>query len=130
MVSDSLISTGRTISPDGAADTRTAPLELTVVVPTFNERENVVILLARLEQTLASIEWEAIYVDDNSPDGTSDVVREIARRDHRVRVIERIGRRGLSSACIEGMMASAAPYIAVIDADLQHDETVLPQMLE
>src|ERR1700749_2869147 len=101
------------------------PLELTVVIPTFNERQNVAVLLGKLERALAGTEWEAIYVDDNSPDGTSDAVREIARTDRRVRVIERIGRRGLSSACIEGMMASSAPYIAVMDADLQHDESVL-----
>src|ERR1700689_885580 len=83
-----------------------APLELTVVVPTFNERENVPVLLAKLERALLPIQWEAIYVDDHSPDGTANVVREIARTNRRVRLIERIGRRGLSSACIEGMMAS------------------------
>jgi dolichol-phosphate mannosyltransferase len=105
------------------------PIELTVVVPTFNERQNVPILLEKLEGVLAGVEWEAIFVDDHSPDGTSDVVRGIARTNRRVRSIERIGRRGLSSACIEGMMASAAPYIAVMDADLQHDESVLPEML-
>jgi dolichol-phosphate mannosyltransferase len=105
------------------------PLELTVVIPTFNERQNLPILLARLERALAGIEWEAICVDDRSPDGTAAVARQIARADRRVRTIERIGRRGLSSACIEGIMASSAPYIAVIDADLQHDETVLPEML-
>jgi dolichol-phosphate mannosyltransferase len=106
-----------------------APIELTIVIPTFNERQNIPILIDKLEYTLAGIEWEVIYVDDNSPDGTSDVVRALARTNRRVRSIERIGRRGLASACIEGMMASPAPYIAVMDADLQHDETVLPEML-
>jgi len=129
MVSGSPTSTSLNAPLGYADDAPTAPLQLTVVVPTFNERQNVAILLAKLEHALAGIEWEAIYVDDNSPDGTSDSVRVIARTDRRVRVIERIGRRGLSSACIEGMMASAAPYIAVIDADLQHDESILPQML-
>ena len=105
------------------------PVELTVVVPTFNERENVPVLLDKLESALAGIEWEVIYVDDQSPDGTSDVVRDIARSSRRVRSIERIGRRGLSSACIEGIMASAAPYIAVMDADLQHDERILPEIV-
>lgn len=111
------------------AETASPPIELTVVIPTFNERQNVPLLLAKLEHTLVAIEWETVYVDDHSPDGTADVIREIAQTNRRVRVIERIGRRGLSSACIEGMMASAAPYIAVMDADLQHDETVLPEML-
>lgn len=117
------------VSFDPSQDIRTSPLELTVVVPSFNERPNVPLMLEKLQRALGSIEWEVIYVDDNSPDGTSNAVREFARYDRRVRVIERIGRRGLSSACIEGMMASAAPYIAVIDADLQHDESVLPTML-
>src|SRR3546814_20489096 len=74
--------------------------------------------------------WEAIVVDDNSPDGTADAAREIARNDRRVRVIQRIGRRGLSTACIEGMCATAAPLLAVIDGDLQHDETLLPRLID
>jgi dolichol-phosphate mannosyltransferase len=113
--------------PNG--ETAGCAIELTIVIPTFKERANVPILLEKLKAVLAHVVWEVIYVDDHSPDGTADVVREIARTDRRVRVIERIGRRGLSSACVEGMMASAAPYIAVMDADLQHDETALPEML-
>src|ERR1700716_3796678 len=103
--------------------------QLSIVVPTFNERDNVTTLLRRLEGTLSGIAWEVIYVDDNSPDGTWDVVRALAREDSRVRCIRRIGRRGLSGACIEGILASSAPCAAVIDADLQHDETQLPKML-
>ncbi len=103
--------------------------QLSVVVPTFNERDNVTTLYRRLEATLAGMAWEVIFVDDNSPDGTWDVVRELARQDNRVRCIRRIGRRGLSGACIEGILASSAPCAAVIDADLQHDETQLPKML-
>ena len=104
-------------------------IALTVVVPTYNERENVGALVERVDAALAGIAWEIIFVDDHSPDGTADVLRELARGDARVRVMERVGRRGLASACIEGMMASAAPYIVVMDADLQHDEAVLPEML-
>jgi dolichol-phosphate mannosyltransferase len=103
--------------------------ELSVVVPTFNERDNVIALFRKLETALAGRAWEVIYVDDNSPDGTWDVVRALAREDSRVRCIRRIGRRGLSGACIEGILASSAPCAAVIDADLQHDETQLPKML-
>lgn len=103
--------------------------ELSVVVPTFNERDNVTVLYRRLEASLAGIAWEVVFVDDNSPDGTWDVVRALAQHDSRVRCIRRIGRRGLSGACIEGILASSAPYAAVIDADLQHDETQLPKML-
>ncbi|MFZ5735686.1 MAG: glycosyltransferase [Pseudomonadota bacterium] len=105
------------------------PLQLSVVVPTFNERDNVELLFRKLETALAGVAWEVIFVDDNSPDGTWQVVREMARRDSRARCIRRIGRRGLSGACIEGILASGAPYAAVMDADLQHDETQLAKML-
>ena len=103
--------------------------QLSVIVPTFNERDNVTTLLRRLEATLAGMPFEVIFVDDDSPDGTCEVVRALARADTRVRCIRRIGRRGLSGACIEGILASSAPCVAVIDADLQHDETQLPRML-
>jgi dolichol-phosphate mannosyltransferase len=106
------------------------PLDLAVVIPTFNERANVVPLLERLRATLAGVQWEAVFVDDDSPDGTAASIREIGRIDPRVRVLQRIGRRGLASACIEGMLVTPAPYIAVMDADLQHDETVLPRMYQ
>ena len=103
--------------------------QLSVIVPTFNERDNVATLVTRLSAALAGIAWEVIFVDDNSPDGTSDIVRALARTDPRVRCIRRVGRRGLSGACIEGMLASSASCAAVIDGDLQHDETKLPDML-
>jgi dolichol-phosphate mannosyltransferase len=103
--------------------------QLSVVIPTFNERDNVVTLFRRLEKTLAGIPFEAVFVDDNSPDSTWQVLRALSREDSRVRCIRRIGRRGLSGACIEGILASSAPCAAVIDADLQHDETQLPRML-
>lgn len=106
------------------------PIELAVVIPTFNEAGNVAVLVERLAEALAGIAWEAIFVDDASPDGTADAARRLALTDRRVRVLERVGRRGLSSACIEGMLATAAPYVAVIDGDLQHDERLLPRMLE
>ena len=102
---------------------------LSVVVPTFNERDNVTALYRKLDATLKGVAWEVVFVDDNSPDGTWDVVRALARRDGRVRCLRRIGRRGLSGACIEGILASSAPFAAVMDADLQHDETQLPNML-
>jgi dolichol-phosphate mannosyltransferase len=116
-------------SGQGAAPQAAVTAELSVVVPTFNERDNVVPLFRKLETALAGRAWEVIYVDDNSPDGTWDVVRTLAQQDTRVRCIRRIGRRGLSGACIEGILASSAPCAAVIDADLQHDETQLSKML-
>jgi dolichol-phosphate mannosyltransferase len=114
--------------PDSPPQAAASP-ELSVVVPTFNERDNITTLFRRLETALAGKAWEVIFVDDNSPDGTWDVVRGLARQDSRVRCIRRIGRRGLSGACIEGILASSAACAAVIDADLQHDETQLAKML-
>ena len=117
-----------------AASNRTNPAGgtpvLSVIVPCFNERPNVAPMIAKLDIALAGIAWEVIYVDDNSPDGTAQDVRRIAQRDNRVRCIRRIGRRGLASAVIEGALSSSADYIAVIDGDLQHDETILPAMLD
>ncbi len=103
--------------------------QLTVVVPTFNESANVPTLVSRLEQVLTGVSWEVLFVDDDSPDGTAGVVRRLAARDARVRLVQRVGRRGLASACIEGMLATTAPVVAVMDADLQHDERLLPEML-
>ena len=110
------------------AMTRGAPT-LTIVVPCYNERPNVAPLIAKLDTALFGIAWEAVFVDDNSPDGTTAEVRRIAQTDPRVRCIRRIGRRGLSSAVIEGALSSSAQFVAVIDGDLQHDETRLPDML-
>ena len=103
-------------------------LQLAVILPTYKERANIAPMVARLDAALTGLAWEAIFVDDNSPDGTGDEVRRIAQADPRIRVIERIGRRGLASAAIEGMCATAAPIVAVMDADQQHDPELLPQM--
>ncbi|MEO6388084.1 MAG: glycosyltransferase family 2 protein [Croceibacterium sp.] len=113
-----------------ASDFAPAALELAVVLPTYNEAANIAPMVARLEAALGPTGWEAIFVDDNSRDGTADAARLIARSDPRIRVLERIGRRGLASAAIEGMCATAAPIVAVMDADHQHDPALLPQMLE
>lgn len=104
-------------------------IALTIVVPTYNEKLNVRPLVSLLDKALVDINWEVVFVDDDSPDGTADEVRELARTRLDVRVIHRIGRRGLSGACIEGILSSAAPYVAVMDGDLQHDETVLISMI-
>jgi len=105
------------------------PINLSIVVPTFNESQNIPEFLRRLIASLGTTGWEVLFVDDDSPDGTASIVRAIAQTDPRVRCLQRIGRRGLSSACIEGMLATSAPTIAVMDADLQHDESILPKML-
>ncbi|MEJ0100778.1 MAG: glycosyltransferase family 2 protein [Pseudomonadota bacterium] len=105
-------------------------MELSIIVPTFNERQNVPRLVALIEQALPHTNWELVFVDDNSPDQTAALVRDFAQADERIRCVHRYGRRGLASACVEGIMATSAPFVAVMDADLQHDESRLPVMLE
>ena len=103
---------------------------LAIIVPTFNERQNVGLLADLVDKALPGIPWELVFVDDNSPDGTAETVRALALDNPRVRIVQRVGRRGLSSACVEGILATAAPYVAIMDADLQHDETILKTMYE
>lgn len=105
--------------------------ELAVVVPTFRERGNVAEVVREVSSALEGINWELVFVDDDSPDGTVDEIRRLAQESaHPIRCIHRIGRRGLSSACIEGMLSVSAPVVAVMDADLQHDTRKLRDMLE
>jgi dolichol-phosphate mannosyltransferase len=134
------VASAATPSPTAPAQTARGPLlerlahtqagpELTVIVPTRNERDNIIPLYDLLCATLGERNWEMMVVDDDSADGTAEMVRWLAQHDRRVRLLSRIGRRGLASAFVEGVQASTAPYIAVLDADLQHDETLLPHML-
>ena len=115
--------------PTLAHDSAQRSPELSVIVPTFNEAPNVELVVGALVASLRGIDWEVIFVDDDSSDGTTNVVRLIARRDRRVRCIRRIGRRGLAGASIEGMLSSSAPVIAIMDGDMQHDVSLLPEML-
>lgn len=119
-----------TLFADTALPVDSLPLEVAVVVPTLNEAANVERLIEKLSAVLAGRGWEVLFVDDNSPDGTSDVVRRLARTSRHVRIVQRVGRRGLSSAVIEGALATAAPVIAVMDGDLQHSEDALPRLID
>ena len=125
------VSGSNTLSrPTGSiGNDRSASPELSVIVPTFNERENVTELVDRLRYALQGVHWEVIFVDDDSPDGTIQTVRKMGETDARIRGIRRLDRRGLAGACIEGILASSAFAVAVIDGDLQHDESRLPDML-
>ncbi len=122
------MSTSVLLSSSGSTETSTAP-DLCVVVPVLNERENVPVLVDRLRAALRGIAWEVVFVDDDFSDGTRDAVAAIGCRDSRVRLLHRIGRHGLASAFIEGAQCSLARYVAAMDGDLQHDETLLPAML-
>lgn len=123
-----------TLAPDAetqhhAASAPAAPYELTIVLPTFNEAANIAPVLARLDDALAGVAWEAVFVDDDSRDGTAEAVCAAVARHPNARIIRRIGRRGLSTAVVEGALSSLAPFIAVMDADMQHDESLLTAML-
>lgn len=111
-------------------DSNQLPIELSIVVPTFNEKDNVEKLIESVERALLNVKWEIIFIDDDSPDGTADFVRGLAQSKPYVRCHQRIGRRGLSRAVIEGILSSSAPVIVVMDGDLQHDESILPTMLD
>lgn len=126
---DVLIPPGEKPPANPTAEVPVARPHLSVVVPTYCEADNIGPLIAALDQALKGLRWEVLFVDDDSPDGTIDVARSFGKEDGRVRAMRRIGRRGLAGAVIEGMLASAADVVAVIDADLQHDETLLPHML-
>jgi len=103
--------------------------ELSIIIPTLNEQDNIRPLLEKLQNVLSEIDWEVIFVDDNSVDATSDVIEEISKKDKRIHLLKRLGQRGLSSAAIEGLYQSQAPFLAVMDADLQHDEALLKKMV-
>lgn len=104
--------------------------ELSVIVPVLNERHNIPLLIGHLETALAGMDWEVVFVDDDSEDGGTDLLRKIASSNPQVRMLQRIGRRGLASAAIEGMLSTSSPWLAVMDGDLQHDAALLPHMLK
>ncbi len=103
--------------------------QISIIIPCYNEKDNIVPLFKALEKVLREWHWEAIFVDDNSPDGTIEEIHKLAKQDARIRGVLRIRKRGLSSAVIDGVLTSSADCIAIIDADMQHDETRLPLML-
>jgi dolichol-phosphate mannosyltransferase len=118
-----IVAAAVSVAPD-----RRAPIDVAVIVPVFNEAPNIPRMIAALDRVLAGLAWEAVFVDDHSPDGTARVARAHGCVDRRIRVIERVGRRGLASAVVEGFLGTSAPRLAVIDGDMQHDEALLPAM--
>src|SRR3974377_1048383 len=110
-----------------ASPARSIPT-LSIVVPTYRESANIPVLFERIKVALDGVPWEMIVVDDDSPDGTSEIAFALAVSDTRMRCLRRVNRSGLAGAVVEGWMASSADLVAVIDGDLQHDETILPKM--
>jgi dolichol-phosphate mannosyltransferase len=117
------------VASSGPSHLAAEAVELAIVVPTFNERDNVIPLIEKLDAALPGVAWEVVFVDDDSKDGTGAAIVERCRADRRVRVVRRIGRRGLSSAVVEGILSTSTPYVVVMDADMQHDERLLMPML-
>jgi dolichol-phosphate mannosyltransferase len=115
------------IAPPDAVQAKWRPT-LSVVVPTYRESANVPVLFERVKAALEGVPWEMIVVDDDSPDGTAEIAFSLAAADSRMRCLRRVNRSGLAGAVVEGWMASSADLVAVIDGDLQHDETILPEM--
>jgi len=109
-------------------DTVFQPPLVSVIIPTLNERDNVHEIVSRLGKALAGQTWEVVFVDDDSGDGTLEVLHDLSRSNPRVRFLHRIGRRGLASAVTEGILSTSSPVVAVMDCDLQHDVAVLPTM--
>ena len=103
---------------------------LTIIVPTYNEVDNISIFINKIKEILKNINFQILFVDDNSTDGTIDKVNKFKERYDNIELIVRIGRRGLSGACIEGIQNAKSNYVAIIDCDLQHDERLLLKMLQ
>ncbi|MDH5441458.1 MAG: glycosyltransferase, partial [Candidatus Bathyarchaeota archaeon] len=103
---------------------------LSIIVPTYNERENISALIDRIESSLASLEFEIIIVDDNSPDRTAEFAEELNKAYGNIKVVKRDGKFGLSSAVLDGFERAGASILAVLDADLQHPPELLPKIYE
>lgn len=104
-------------------------MKVTIVAPTYNEAENVPRLVNEVCAALSGIDYELVIADDDSPDRTWAVAQELAAQNPRIRVLRRSSNRGLSPAVMEGFVSSSSEYVGVIDADLQHDPAILPQMV-
>lgn len=98
-----------------------------IILPTYNERENLGAVLDALRK-LGLQDWEAIVVDDHSPDGTGDLAESLARQ-YPLRVVHRIRKEGLASAIVDGCQAAQGSQLVVMDADLSHDPRIIPELL-
>jgi dolichol-phosphate mannosyltransferase len=103
---------------------------LSVIVPTYNEAENIGELIERVEASLKGLDFEVIVVDDSSPDGTAEIAEELGKAYGNVKVVRRPRRMGLASAILDGMKVAKYELVAVMDADLQHPPELLPKLLE
>jgi len=113
---------------DACKKIRSKPIELSIVVPTYMEAENIPELVERVEDALKELSFEIIIVDDNSPDGTADLAEKFNDIYGNIKVLRRPGKLGLGSAVLEGFRKAESEVLAIMDADLQHPPELLPQM--
>lgn len=128
---DSDQTTGDGPAPEGRparGERRRSPV-VSVVIPTYNEAENIPVLINRLRTDLEDLDYEIIVVDDDSPDRTWDVAQDVFGDDPRFRVVRRRSERGLSSAVLTGMSIAGGSVLVVMDADLQHDTATIPRLV-
>jgi len=112
-----------------ARDVRRSAVEISVILPTYNEVENIPLIVPRLEAVLQPFSHEILIMDDNSPDGTYELAERLAAENPHIRVVRRLANRGLSPAVAEGFSVAKGQYMLVMDADMQHDETVIPEFV-
>ncbi|MEM0439671.1 MAG: glycosyltransferase, partial [Sulfolobales archaeon] len=109
-------------------------VDISIVIPTYNEAENIEELLTGIKNSLESagiVSYEVIVVDDSSSDGTAEIARNVVERlKIPGRIIVRSGHRGLTSAIMRGFAESRGKYIVVMDADLQHPPETIPGLFE
>ncbi|HUV52457.1 MAG TPA: polyprenol monophosphomannose synthase, partial [Dehalococcoidia bacterium] len=103
--------------------------ELSLIVPTYNESENIKTLVERVHKSLSDYNYELIVVDDNSPDGTAELAKSLSSK-YPVRVIVRTNERGLASAVVAGFKQAKGDILGVIDADLQHPPEFVPNLIK
>lgn len=102
---------------------------ITVIIPTFNEIGNIAPLTQAIKAALNDITFEILFADD-STDTTTDIIRQLASNDKRIKFRHRCHAKGLASAVVEALPEASADFIAVMDGDFQHPPAILPKLLE
>lgn len=105
-------------------------MEISIVVPTYNESGNIELLLLAVSKTLEGYDYEIITVDDNSPDGTARIVQELAAKDDRIRLLVRSRKLGLGSAILDGFRMAEGNYFLMVDADLSHRPDDIKRLID
>lgn len=104
-------------------------MKVSIIIPTYNERENITVLIEELAKYMSAYNYEIVIVDDNSPDGTADIAEALSRK-YPVKILRRPGKLGLTSAIYDGFRASTGNLLVVMDADLQHPPSIVPRLVE